>query len=105
MFSREVADALRDVLPSDTVEVVNLGIAATNSYAILDFSREIIDQHPDAVMIYAGHNEYYGALGVGRPRAWDRFLHSSGSTSGSSTSDFPAASQRNHGYGWTLQRE
>lgn len=65
MFSREVADALRDVLPADTVEVVNLGIAATNSYAILDFAGEIIDQHPDAVMIYAGHNEYYGALGVG----------------------------------------
>ena len=65
MFSREVADALRDVLPSDTVEVVNLGIAATNSYAIVDFVGEILDQHPDAVMIYAGHNEYYGALGVG----------------------------------------
>ena len=65
MFSREVADALRDVLPSDTVEVVNLGIAATNTYAIVDFAGEILDQHPDAVMIYAGHNEYYGALGVG----------------------------------------
>lgn len=65
MFSREVADALRDVLPSDTVEVINLGIAATNTYAIVDFTNEIIAQHPDAVMIYAGHNEYYGALGVG----------------------------------------
>ena len=65
MFSREVADALRDVLPTDTVEVVNLGIAATNTYAIVDFVGEILDQHPDAVMIYAGHNEYYGALGVG----------------------------------------
>ena len=65
MFSREVADALRDVLPSDTVEVVNLGIAATNTYAIVDFTNEIIAQHPDAVMVYAGHNEYYGALGVG----------------------------------------
>jgi tetratricopeptide (TPR) repeat protein len=65
MFSREVADALRDVLPTDTVEVVNLGIAATNSYAIVDFVGEILDQHPDAVLIYAGHNEYYGALGVG----------------------------------------
>ena len=73
MFSREVADALRDVLPSDTVEVVNLGIAATNSYAILDFSREIIAQHPDAVMIYAGHNEYYGALGVGSTESLGSF--------------------------------
>ena len=73
MFSREVADALRDVLPSDTVEVVNLGIAATNSYAIVDFTGEIIDQHPDAVMIYAGHNEYYGALGVGSTQTLGSF--------------------------------
>lgn len=73
MFSREVADALRDVLPSDTVEVVNLGIAATNSYAIVDFAGEIIDQHPDAVMIYAGHNEYYGALGVGSTESLGSF--------------------------------
>ena len=73
MFSREVADALRDVLPSDTVEVVNLGIAATNSYAIVDFTGEILDQHPDAVMIYAGHNEYYGALGVGSTESLGSF--------------------------------
>ena len=63
MFTREIEAALRDVLPSDTVEVVNLGIEATNSYAIADFAGEIIDQHPDAVLIYSGHNEYYGALG------------------------------------------
>lgn len=73
MFSREVADALRDVLPTDTVEVVNLGIAATNSYAIVDFSNEIIDQHPDAVLIYSGHNEYYGALGVGSTESLGSF--------------------------------
>jgi tetratricopeptide (TPR) repeat protein len=73
MFSRVVADALRDVLPADTVEVVNLGIAATNTYAIVDFVGEIIDQHPDVVMIYAGHNEYYGALGVGSTESLGSF--------------------------------
>ncbi|MDQ3080820.1 MAG: hypothetical protein M3R07_01240, partial [Gemmatimonadota bacterium] len=57
--------ALQDVMPSDTVEVVNLGIAATNSYAIADLAPEVAAQHPDAVLIYAGHNEYYGALGAG----------------------------------------
>jgi len=25
----------------------------------------VIEQHPDLIIIYAGHNEYYGALGVG----------------------------------------
>jgi len=64
-FSRLLRDALRDVLPGDSVEVVNFGIAATNSYTIADLSDEVIDQRPDAVLIYAGHNEYYGALGVG----------------------------------------
>lgn len=63
-FSRLLRDVLRDVLPGDSVEVVNLGIAATNSFAMLDMAKEVEDQHPDAVLIYAGHNEYYGALGA-----------------------------------------
>jgi lysophospholipase L1-like esterase len=63
-FSRVLRDMLRDVLPDDSVEVVNLGIAATNSYALVDMADEMLDQSPDAVVIYAGHNEYYGALGA-----------------------------------------
>jgi lysophospholipase L1-like esterase len=63
-FSRVVRDALRDVLPGDSVEVINLGIPAISSYALVDMAREIIAQHPDAILIYAGHNEYYGALGA-----------------------------------------
>ena len=63
-FSRVVQDALRDVLPRDSVEVVNLGVAAINSYALCDEVGEVLAQHPDAVLIYVGHNEYYGALGV-----------------------------------------
>ena len=64
-FSRYVGDVLRDALPGDSVEVINLGIAATNSFAMLDIADEVIAQRPDAVLIYAGHNEWYGALGVG----------------------------------------
>ena len=64
-FSNVVRNALQDVLPNDTVEVVNLGIAATNSYALVDLVPEVVAQHPDAVLVYAGHNEYYGALGAG----------------------------------------
>ena len=73
MFSRFVADALTDVLPRDTVEVVNLGIAATNSYALVEFANEIIEQKPDAILIYSGHNEYYGALGVGSTQSVGAF--------------------------------
>jgi tetratricopeptide (TPR) repeat protein len=64
-FSNILADVLQDVLPQDTVEVVNLAISATNSYTIADLTPEVIAQRPDAVLIYGGHNEYYGALGVG----------------------------------------
>jgi lysophospholipase L1-like esterase len=64
-FSRVLRDALRDVLPTDSVEVVNVGIAATNSYTMLDLANDVIAERPDAVLIYGGHNEYYGALGVG----------------------------------------
>jgi len=64
-FSRLLRDALRDVLPDDSVEVINLGIPATNSFALLDQADEVIAQHPDAIVLYVGHNEFYGALGVG----------------------------------------
>src|SRR5688572_1981609 len=64
-FSRVLRDALTDVLPGDTVEVVNMGMAATNSFTIADLAGDVIAQKPDAVIIYGGHNEYYGALGAG----------------------------------------
>ena len=63
-FSRLLADMLRDALPGDSVEVINLAIAATNSFAMLDMAEEVAAERPDAVLIYAGHNEYYGVLGA-----------------------------------------
>jgi tetratricopeptide (TPR) repeat protein len=56
---------LKQSFPDKTVEVVNTALSAVNSYTILDFVDEIIAQQPDAVLIYAGHNEYLGILGVG----------------------------------------
>jgi tetratricopeptide (TPR) repeat protein len=64
-FARVLRDALSDVLPSDTVEVINMGMAATNSYTIADLAGDIVREQPDAIVIYGGHNEYYGALGAG----------------------------------------
>ncbi|MCC6928865.1 MAG: hypothetical protein IT359_07730 [Gemmatimonadaceae bacterium] len=63
-FSRLLRDALHDVLPADSVEVINLGIAATNSVTLRDLAGEVAAQRPDAVLIYAGHNEYYGVMGA-----------------------------------------
>lgn len=47
------------------VEVINLGMTAVNSYVIRDLSKRVIPYDPDAIIIYAGHNEYYGSFGVG----------------------------------------
>lgn len=51
--------------PDRPVEVINTAMSAINSYALLSFADEIIAIEPDAVLIYAGHNEYLGILGVG----------------------------------------
>ena len=52
-------------LPDRDVEVISTAMSAVTSYVLLDFVDEIIAQHPDAVIIYTGHNEYLGIGGVG----------------------------------------
>ncbi len=56
---------LKQAYPNREVEVINTALSAVNSYTLLDFADEIIEQNPDAVLIYAGHNEYLGIMGVG----------------------------------------
>ena len=64
MFSRILEKRLKDALPERTVEVVNVSMSAINTFALLDFVDDILQQEPDALLVYAGHNEFYGALGV-----------------------------------------
>ncbi len=64
-FPRLLKHRLSLTFPNRNIEVVNTGITAVNSYTLWDLSEEIIKQDPDLVIIYAGHNEYYGALGAG----------------------------------------
>lgn len=72
-FSRVFADALQDVLPERLVEVVNVGASAINTYTLYDQIPEIIRQNPDAILIYTGHNEFYGALGIGSSETFGAF--------------------------------
>ena len=58
-------DRLQQLLPQYHFEVVNTGLAAINSYTILDFAKDLVNYSPDAFVVYVGHNEFYGALGVG----------------------------------------
>ena len=71
-FSRQLQQRLQQTFPDRTIEVVNTALAAVSSYTLRDFAGEILDQKPDAVLVYAGHNEYYGALGVGSSESLGR---------------------------------
>jgi tetratricopeptide (TPR) repeat protein len=64
-FSRYVRDRLALVYPNSVIEVVNLSLTAVNSYTLRDLFPGVLEQKPDLILIYTGHNEYYGALGVG----------------------------------------
>ena len=64
-FSRYIRKRLELNYPSNTIEVVNIGLSAINTYTLLDLLPEVLTQKPDLILIYTGHNEYYGALGVG----------------------------------------
>ncbi len=56
---------LKRALPDRDIEVISTAMSAVNSYTLLDFADEIVAVEPDAVLIYAGHNEYLGVFGVG----------------------------------------
>lgn len=64
-FARYIQKRLEVIYPDRIIEVVNIAMSAINSYALRDMLPGVLDQKPDLIIIYAGHNEYYGALGVG----------------------------------------
>lgn len=69
MFSRILQERLRDAYPGKKIEMVNTAITAINSFTLADFMPQILKEKPDAVLIYAGHNEFYGAFGAGSNEA------------------------------------
>ncbi|MBN1924348.1 MAG: hypothetical protein JW798_00805 [Prolixibacteraceae bacterium] len=69
MFSRILHERLREAYPNKKIEMVNTAITAINSFTLLDFMPQILKEKPDAILFYAGHNEYYGAFGAGSNEA------------------------------------
>jgi tetratricopeptide (TPR) repeat protein len=63
-FHRWLQYRLQLTFPKKRIEIINLSLTAVNSYTIRDFADELKPHQPDLVLIYVGHNEYYGALGV-----------------------------------------
>lgn len=69
-FPARLEDRLAEALPGRRIEVANLGMTATNSFTIRDLAPAVAAQQPDAVVIYAGHNEFYGAYGTASTQGW-----------------------------------
>ncbi|MGG7664723.1 hypothetical protein [Dyadobacter sp. BHUBP1] len=63
-FHRWLQYRLLHTYPERDFEVINLSLTAVNSYTVLDFGKAVLEYEPDAVLVYTGHNEYYGAMGV-----------------------------------------
>jgi tetratricopeptide (TPR) repeat protein len=64
-FHRWLEYRLMHEYPDKNFEIINVSLTAVNSYTVLGFAKEVAGYQPDAILIYTGHNEYYGALGVG----------------------------------------
>lgn len=60
-FLREM---LRDCWPDRDVEIINLGTTAVASFPVREVLKQILDYDPDLVVVYSGHNEFFGAYGV-----------------------------------------
>ncbi|MDB5018466.1 MAG: hypothetical protein JWQ84_3298 [Mucilaginibacter sp.] len=63
-FHRWLQYRLTHTYPDKNFEIVNLSLTAVNSYTVLSFAKEVVNYEPDAVLIYTGHNEFYGAMGA-----------------------------------------
>ena len=63
-FPYFIKTRLKYLYSKKTFEVINLGISAVNSFTVLDIAPQMKKVDPDLILIYMGHNEFYGAFGV-----------------------------------------
>lgn len=62
-FPAQLEILLSSRFPDWSFHVINCGVTALNSFALVDFTEEILDYQPDLLIVYSGHNEFYGAFG------------------------------------------
>lgn len=58
-------DRLVAMMPEVRFEVINAGLSAVGSVVVEDLARQLLEYQPDLFLVYLGHNEFYGAYGVG----------------------------------------
>lgn len=62
-FPRQLEWQLNEQHPDRKFEVLNAGITSMNSFAVSSLAEQCLHADPDLVIIYAGHNEFYGPGG------------------------------------------
>lgn len=62
-FPAQLKLLLQSYYPENKIEVINLGMSAISSYTVADFIVEVLGVQPDLIILYMGHNEFYGAYG------------------------------------------
>ncbi|RQW05273.1 tetratricopeptide repeat protein [candidate division KSB1 bacterium] len=72
-LSKILHNRLQDSYPDKQIEMINTALTAINSYTLLDFIDDVLKAEPDAILIYAGHNEFYGAFGTGSMERANKF--------------------------------
>jgi len=72
MFTRILKERLNDAYPTKEIEVINTAITAINTITLNDYMKEVVKYEPDAILFYAGHNEFYGAYGIGSNETMSR---------------------------------
>ena len=64
-LARFLQAMLEEALPGVRVEVVNAGLVAINSHALVPMARDLARHAPDVAVVYAGNNEVVGPFGPG----------------------------------------
>ncbi len=66
-FPALLGEMLADAAPDRQYEMINCAVIAISSLDVLRIHKEALHYDPDAILIYCGHNEAYGADGVDTP--------------------------------------
>ena len=61
-ISRFLYQILKEAFSENDVEVLDLSVPGLNSHGMLDIIKRLGEYEPDAIVIYPGHNEFYGSL-------------------------------------------
>lgn len=62
-FGKMAEKTLTEANFLNNLEIHNVSFAAMSSYYVYDVAKKILKYDPDFIVIYSGHNEYYGTLG------------------------------------------